>query len=151
MLKEKCGYNLIELFLIGLLVVMVVLTIWAVFARYVLNISPRWTEELSRFIYIWITFLGAFVVLTKDRHVSIDTFIERLPQRLFVAVDRVNVVLMLTFLFAMVRGGLQVSKMAMSQIAPGTGIRIGYVYTVIPISGTLMFVYRVLNRLRGSK
>lgn len=152
MFKKKFGYNFIELFLIILLLLMVFFTIFAVFTRYVLNRSLDWTEELSRFIYIWVTFLGAFVVLVKNKHVAIETFLDALPDKVSFIIKKINMVLMIVFMISMIIGGWQVSNTAMFQIAPGTGIRLGYVYTVIPISGVLMILYLVFKKLfKGSE
>lgn len=145
MYKKKPGYNFLELFLFGLLLLMVFFTIFAVFTRYVLNQSLDWTEELARFLYIWITFLGALVVLAKNKHIAIETLLDALPKKVSSLLRKINVVLMISFTLSMIIGGWQVSKMAMFQVAPGTGIRLGYVYAVIPLSGVLMLLYLVFK------
>ena len=105
MYQKKPGYNLLELFLFGLLLLMVFFTIFAVFTRYVLNQSLDWTEELARFLYIWITFLGALIVLAKNKHIAIETFLDALPKKVSSLLRKINVVLMIGFTLSMIIGG----------------------------------------------
>ena len=64
---------------VAALVVMIIACFYQVFGRYVLNASPGWTEELSRFTFIWLSALGSTIDLDRGAHASITILSERLP------------------------------------------------------------------------
>jgi TRAP-type transport system small permease protein len=53
-----------------------------IFARYVLNHSLFWSEELARYLFIYLVFLGAAIVLRRDGHIQVSFFVEHLPPNL---------------------------------------------------------------------
>ncbi|MBI4842271.1 MAG: TRAP transporter small permease [candidate division NC10 bacterium] len=50
-----------------------------IFARYVLNHSLFWSEELARYLFIYLVFLGAAIVLRREGHIRVSFFVEKLP------------------------------------------------------------------------
>jgi TRAP-type C4-dicarboxylate transport system permease small subunit len=52
-----------------------------IFARYVLNHSLFWSEELARYLFIYLVFLGAAIALRREGHIRVSFFVERLPAR----------------------------------------------------------------------
>ena len=64
--------------LIGAITVLVTVQ---VFARYVLNDTPPWSEELCRYLFIWASFLGACVAMGRAAHLGVDSLVARLPAR----------------------------------------------------------------------
>jgi TRAP-type C4-dicarboxylate transport system permease small subunit len=70
------------LWLLGLLVgAIVVITLAGVWTRYVMNDPLSWTEQISRILFVWLTFLGAAVLYRHKMHITIDMFIAMLPAR----------------------------------------------------------------------
>jgi len=53
-----------------------------IFARYVLNHSLFWSEELARYLFIYLVFLGAAIVLRRGGHIQVSFFVDQLPPRL---------------------------------------------------------------------
>ncbi len=49
-----------------------------IFSRYVLNHSLFWSEELARYLFIWLVFLSAAMVLRREGHIQVSFFVERL-------------------------------------------------------------------------
>ncbi|MCC7485195.1 MAG: TRAP transporter small permease subunit, partial [Burkholderiales bacterium] len=64
--------RLVELVVIAQFAVLVAVVTAAVFARYVLNDSIVWAEELSRYLFIWVTFLGGGLGMGTNIHVGVD-------------------------------------------------------------------------------
>ena len=64
---------------VAALVVMIFACFYQVFGRYVLNASPGWTEELSRFTFIWLSALGSAIALDRGAHASITLLSDHLP------------------------------------------------------------------------
>jgi TRAP-type C4-dicarboxylate transport system permease small subunit len=72
----------IEYLLFGLGISMALIVATQVFFRYVLNQSLFWSEELARFLLVWLTFLGATVAYRRKAHPGIDVLYSRMPPEL---------------------------------------------------------------------
>ena len=133
-------------FLIILMIIMVLDVTWQIFTRFVLQDSSSYTEELANFLLIWIGVLGASYAVRTKAHLGIDVLMQRLSGR---RRDTVEIsVYVLVFLFAlviMVIGGLRLVFITFSldQISAAIGIRMGYIYLVLPLSGLLIMYYSV--------
>ena len=68
-----------------------------IFARYVLNHSLFWSEELARYLFIYLVFLGAAIVLRREGHIQVSFFVEQLSPRLRRAVAVLGDLLLLGF------------------------------------------------------
>ena len=73
-------FRLIDAVLVIMLSTMVVMVFGNVVLRYGFNDSIISSEELSRFLFIWITFLGAIVTLRDNQHLGLDTVVRLLPR-----------------------------------------------------------------------
>jgi TRAP-type C4-dicarboxylate transport system permease small subunit len=71
-------FRLVEVLLVVMLSAMVVMVFGNVVLRYGFNSSIISSEELSRFLFIWITFLGAIVTLRENAHLGVDTLVRKL-------------------------------------------------------------------------
>lgn len=123
---------------LGLLTGVIVVVVAAnVFARYVLNSSIGWADELSRFLFIWVVFYGAVIAYVKNEHIGLDFIVNKFPEKLrgyillLAEVGVLIVTVMLTYY------GWVVSKSAIN-LSPALNIRMGVVYSAIPISAFLM-------------
>jgi TRAP-type C4-dicarboxylate transport system permease small subunit len=131
-------------FLIFLMVVMVLDVTWQVFTRFILNNPSSFTEELAGFLLIWIGILGASYAFYTRSHLGIDLLTFRLKGAKRRAVDvLVNAIVFLFAVSVMGLGGLRLVLLTLTleQISPSVGIPMGYVYTVIPLSGGLIALY----------
>ena len=134
--------------LVGLMAFMVVNVLWQVASRYLLQTPSSFTDELSRYLLIWVGLLGASYVTGQKMHLAIDI----LPSKLEGKKQRnlnifINVVVALFALFAMVWGGanLVYITLKLEQTSASLGLPLGYVYSVIPLSGLIIIYYSVVN------
>lgn len=97
--------RLFSLLMVACLAVMVAMVFGNVVLRYGFNSGITVTEELSRWLFVWMTFLGAFVALHTRRHLGTDMVVGRLPQAARKACFVVSRLLMLFVCFLVVRGG----------------------------------------------
>lgn len=74
-------FRLAELTLVIMLSAMVIMVFGNVVLRYGFNDSIISSEELSRFLFIWITFLGAIVAMRENAHLGLDTVVRKLGLR----------------------------------------------------------------------
>ena len=130
------------------LVIMVITVTWQVFSRYVLNDPSSFTEELSRYLMVWLGLLGASYLFGKKGHLAITLLADSIPSKLNTVLQLVINLLILSFVsLAMIRGGSQLISRTMEQYSPALHIPMGYVYFILPISGCLMILYVVMNML----
>ncbi len=134
-----------------IIVSMAVLTIdvcWQVFTRLVLKNPGIWTEELATFMIIWVALLGSAVALSRGAHLGIDYLVNKLSIRNKIFTEIFVFFCIAAFsLCVMVIGGmvLVISTLNFEQVSPGLGIKIGYVYLAIPISGFFLVFYSVIG------
>jgi TRAP-type C4-dicarboxylate transport system permease small subunit len=140
--------RVIEVFLIVIFSLLVVDVVWQVFSRYVLGQSFSFTEEFARFALIWLSLFGAAYLNGQQAHLSMDYFIRDLEGDALRKRHRIIESLMLIFaLIILVIGGgnLVYTTFLLGQKSPAMNISLGYVYSVIPISGLLIMFYSVYH------
>jgi TRAP-type C4-dicarboxylate transport system permease small subunit len=72
-------FRLLRFFIVGCLAVMVVLVFGNVVLRYAFNLGITVSEELSRWLFVWLTFAGAVLALRDHAHLGMDSVVSRLP------------------------------------------------------------------------
>jgi TRAP-type transport system small permease protein len=110
------------------LAVMVVLVFGNVVMRYGFNSGIVVSEEVSRWLFIWGTFLGALVALREHGHLGMDMVVGKLPPWGKKACFLIGHLLMLAILFMLFRGGLEQAKINWDVTAPTTGWSMAIVY-----------------------
>ena len=111
--------------------------------RFTTDRSLLWVEETSRYLMIWLTFLGSGLVLRYGGHVGIDTLQEALPRHA-AAIRAVIFVILLGFFALMVWVGLRYAAFAWNQTTPVLQIPIGAVYLAMPVGFALMIAHLLL-------
>ncbi|MCG8321491.1 MAG: TRAP transporter small permease [Cytophagales bacterium] len=133
-----------------LMAVMVLNVLWQVFTRYVIGIPSSFTDELARYLLIWIGILGAAYAAGRRIHVAIDILPSRLsPRSQAKLLVFVNVVIIIFALTVLVIGGSRLVYITflLKQNSPALQIPLGGVYTIIPVSGLLVVYYKISDLL----
>ncbi|MEP2278638.1 TRAP transporter small permease [Maribacter sp.] len=132
--------------LVLIMSVMVINVLWQVFTRYVTGNPSSFTDELARFLMIWIGVLGAAYVSGRNLHVAIDI----LPLRQSKGTQKklkiiVTILIILFVLFAFVIGGSRLVYISyvLGQQSPALQLPLAVVYLIIPISGLLIMYYKI--------
>jgi len=134
----------LELLLTVVMGVLVLDVVWQVFTRYVVGRPSSWTEELATFLMIWVGMLGASVALNRGAHLGIDYFVGKLPVRLRTWTEVVvfAAIGLFSFFVLLIGGALLTRTMLqMGQVSPAMGLKMGYVYLVLPVSGFFLVIY----------
>ncbi|MEC7262128.1 MAG: TRAP transporter small permease [Bacteroidota bacterium] len=134
--------------LVLLMGLMVLNVLWQVFSRYVLGEPSAFTDELARFLMIWLGLLGAAYVSGKKGHVAIDVLAKRASVKNQKWLKRgVSSFIILFCLAAMVTGGgwLVFTTYELKQLSPALGLPLAYVYIVIPLSGLIVAYYNFFD------
>ena len=138
--------KIIERFLVLILVGMVLNVIWQVFTRFFTSSPSAFTNELARYLMIWLGVLGAAYISGKQEHVAIDFFVKKLNNSLRRFIDRFVLLSILSFaFFVMIIGGINLVyiTLKLEQYSPSLQIPFALVYSIIPISGLLIIFYKV--------
>lgn len=127
---------------------------WQVFSRYVLSDPSSFTEELARFLLIWLTLLGAVFAYRHKIHLGLDMIYRqgsRTERKWMYFI--IHICVALFSINVLIFGGFSLVNMteSLGQTSPVMGIDISKVYWVIPISGILITFYAVLTLLNISK
>ncbi|MDQ8195634.1 TRAP transporter small permease [Coraliomargarita sp. SDUM461004] len=136
----------------GLLILAVALlvldVVWGVFTRYVMGEQANWTEELARFLLVWVSLLGGAVAFGQKSHLGVDYFVEKLHpeiRKLMAVVAHLLVLFFAVSIFLI--GGWQVvsDALILEQTTPALGIKMGHVYLALPIAGVFMSLFTLEN------
>jgi TRAP-type C4-dicarboxylate transport system permease small subunit len=131
-------------FLVIVMGVSVVNVLWQVFTRFVLSNPSSYTEELARYLLIWIGILGAAYAAGRRLHLAIDLLPNRLHGASRVAHGVIVELLVAAFAVGVLLVGgsrLVALTLSLGQTSPALGIPVGYVYVVLPVSGALIVWY----------
>lgn len=121
-------------------VVIIVSTFTAVFFRYVLNESIIWAEELARYLFVWLAFLGSALALKNRMHIGLDLIISSLPPKSKTVMEGLITVLVGVFLVFVITASVTVVEVTMRQRSSALGIPMGMVYLAIPVGCSLMLL-----------
>ncbi|MGX7174040.1 TRAP transporter small permease [Enterococcus ratti] len=129
-----------------LLLGMIVIVLWQVFARTVLGTPNTITEELVRFGLVWFAMLSSAYVVGQKAHLAVTILSEKLSGKKSKALEIIVQCLFLAFaIIIMGYGGWKAVTLTMSQLSPSLSIPMGYVYLSVPVSGGLIIIYSLLN------
>lgn len=127
-------------------IVMVALTCWQVFTRYVLKNPSTWSEELVSYLFAWMSLLGASIVTSESGHMNIPVMVDRLNPQMRSYMRILHELIALLFSLAiLVYGGWQISRLAMGQMTSSLGVPVGIFYFVMPLCGVLNIIYTIIN------
>lgn len=137
----------LELLVTVVVAVLVADVLWQVFTRFILKSPSTWTEELATFMLIWVSLLGAAVALSRGAHLGIDYFVGKLSKRKKLYTEVFVFLCIAAFSFCvMILGGVDLvtSTLQLNQMSPALGVKVGYVYMAVPISGFFLVLYSVI-------
>ncbi len=136
--------DLVEWWAMFLLVLMVVLVCLGVFFRYVLGASLAWYDEFASYLLVWLTFYGAVVASYHGRHIAFEMVVDRFMRNTRRIVEAVAELFVLGFQVVLFYyGWLLTRKMGDETAVSLVWIKMGWVYSVLPITGCVMLLISV--------
>lgn len=144
--------RLLEVLIAMALAVMVVLVFGNVILRYAFNSGLTLSEELSRWLFVWMTFLGAIVAMKDGAHLGSDTLVSKLSvtgQKVFLVIGHVLMLFICWLLFV---GSLNQAIINWDSTSPVMEVSMGLFYgcgMVLAVSGALILVDRLLRLMQG--
>lgn len=140
----------LEYFLAFLMAVMLISVCWQVLSRYALSSPSSFTDELARYLLIWIGLLGGAYASGKGFHLAIDLLPTKLEGKAKYQLQIFINALVAVFVFCtFVLGGLRLVYITYSlgQTSAAMQIPLAYVYIILPVSGLLIVSYKIRDIL----
>jgi TRAP-type transport system small permease protein len=127
--------------LIGLVSVMTLIVFLQVVYRYALKQPLYWSEEVARYLFVWISIVGAALGLQKRGHFGLDLFCRMLPARGRRFMEFLIYLLMGLVVFVILVQGILLVEKTTLQDSPAMGISMGWAYACLPVGAALMAIH----------
>ena len=123
--------------------VMVGLGIATVVFRFLLDSSLAFPDELIRYLFIWLIFLGSAVALRRNAHAAIGVLVEYLPTLLKRALVMLATLASAFFFIVLIVKGTELTMRVGPQISPALEVSMAWVYAAVPVSSVFLLVYTI--------
>lgn len=136
----------LEWFMVSLMAVLVVDVTWQVISRYLLGEASSFSEEVARYLLIWIGLLGSSYAYRRKMHLAFDLITNKVKGRIKFWMELVIHALIICFsVVVLVFGGWYLVQLTweLNQLSASLQISLAYVYFALPLSGFLMVIYAV--------
>jgi len=143
---SRFAERVVQVTLVGMVAIMTVIIILQVFMRYLFLYSLSWSEEVARYLMIWVSFLGASLALKYGFHIGVEFVINRIPEKMRGWVNLIAKMGILIFLIYFTIGGFRVSWAVRDQDSPALLFSMAYAYLSAPVGGFFMII-QLLNLL----
>lgn len=139
--------SLEEFLMVTSLILMTVIMGIQVFARYVLGASPSWSEELTRYLFVWAGFISVSYCTKKCISIKIEQFVAMFPKKVKALFKLVNHTFELIFFFYLIPFAVRyfISAFESGQVSPACGIPMYYVQAA-PLVSFLLVSFRIIQR-----
>tara|TARA_B110000037_G_scaffold71302_1_gene85969 strand:+ start:16334 stop:16804 length:471 start_codon:yes stop_codon:yes gene_type:complete len=148
MIIRKKVDALLEIILSILLLIMVSNVVWQIASRYLFHDPSALTDELARYLFIWIGLLGAAYASGKGMHVSIDLLKRKLNENQIKIQNLIiQFIIGIFALLVMITGGIRLVYISfhLGQTSSAMQLSLGYIYLVLPLSGSLILYYAAFH------
>ncbi len=143
------SFHVLDKTLEGIIVVafasMLIIGAMQVFNRYILSQSLSWSEELQKYLHIWIVFLAIPLGYRRNAHIGMNVIYDKLPAVLRKILDVLIHLLWLVLGAVMTIFTIKIASVAINQKSSGLGIRMHWVYLCIIIGGIYLSILAVRN------
>ena len=124
--------------------------LWGVATRHLLGGQAKWTEELARFVLIWVSMLGSAVAFGEKAHLGVDYFVGLMDPAARKIMEIFSYIMVLLFtVFVFIKGGFTLVNNNLGQLTPALQIQMGYVYAAVPVAGIFIIVFTVEQLLES--
>lgn len=136
-------------FSVAAMSVMLMIIFAQVVTRYTVGYTPEWSEELARFLFVWVVFLGSALIMGESGHLAVQFLPNRFKGTAFGTIlDIIINVSGYIFIVLLLTQGWKMTSIMTFQRAPGLDIPMSWVYAIIPVSCVLMLLYLLKETIR---
>ena len=136
----------------GVIIVLVscltAVTFAQVVTRYGLSDPLIWSEELARYLFVWVSMIGAALAIREGGHFGLDLLIRRVPALRSIVAPVVTTVMIL-FLAIVLKTGIDETRLASMQFAMTFPMRMQWAYLALPVGAGLMLLHLAVHLIRS--
>lgn len=142
-------FRLLDLLVVGCMVAMVFMVFGNVVLRYGFNAGILVSEEMSRYCFIWLTYIGAMIAMREKAHLGVDTLIKHLGRGGKMACLFISESLMLWCNLLLILGTWHMHDLQVTNVSPVVGISMIWIYGIGYVVGGVMALFNlhVLGRI----
>lgn len=140
MIKEKKRNRLEEWLSVAVLMFILLLLTYQVVLRFIFHNTNSWSEELARYMFVWLVYLSAAYAIYKNAHIKIDAAVKIYPKKVRKYVPILGNVIFLVYavLVTIYSADYCMDILASQQVSMGLHVKMAYMYAAIPIGHALM-------------
>jgi len=141
-MKEILDRKIEEWSLVAGFFILIILVFSQFLSRYVFDYSLSWSQELSRYLLIWLAWISVSFTIREKRHIRVEILKDRLPKKIQTIVEIIVLILWAVFAIFLAVVGTQfvLSIQTSGQGSPMIGLPMWMVYLILPLAGVLMAV-----------
>ncbi|MCY4647772.1 MAG: TRAP transporter small permease [Gammaproteobacteria bacterium] len=132
----------------GLVITVAAVVLLQVLMRYLFAYPNPWSEEVSRFCFIWVSLLGASLAVEHRAHFGFDQVTKALAPSAKRVVETFARAAVLLFSLLLIGTGIALMDLTMGERSPALNLPVALVYAAAPVSGVLMVVHMVAGWVR---
>ena len=120
--------------------------VWGVVTRYLIGEQAKWTEELARFLLIWVSMLGGALAFRRREHLGIDFLIGTMDTDARTSMHKFKQAIVCFGAIAVfLYGGCRIvwDALVAQQTTPALGLKMGYVYSAVPLAGIFILLFAI--------
>lgn len=142
-------FRLLELLIVVFMVAMVAMVFGNVVLRYGFNSGIDVSDEMARYCFIWLTYIGAMVAMREGAHLGVDSLVKRLPVGGKKVALFISEALMLLCNGLFILGTWKMHELQVSNVSPVVGLSMIWIYGLGYVVGAVMAVFnlRVMWRI----
>jgi len=129
--------------LAALFAVMVISLFYQIIMRFIFQSANAWSEELTRYAFIWMSMLGSSVATRRSRNMDVDFIVNCMPKNLKIINKFVTRGLIIAFLLVLIVYGTNLVGITHKQLSAGIRIPMSYVYASVPVGAILILLFTV--------
>ena len=134
--------------LAAMVVAITAVTFAQVFTRYVTASPLVWSEELARYLFVWITLIGAAAAVRTNGHFGLD-ILRRYAPPLRVALGLMTMIVLVSFLALLLWTGIAETRQAAGQISAALQVRLNWAYLALPVGAGLALWHALAHWVRS--
>jgi TRAP-type C4-dicarboxylate transport system permease small subunit len=143
--------RVVEVFVEVSMVIMVLLVFSNAVLRYAFNSSITQSEELSRYFFVWVSFLGAIIAFKDKKHVGVDVLVSKLKGKSKIFVDIFGNLLILFTTVIMFLGGISFIEVLGDTKGPATGLPLAVIAVTIVVCAISMALIVFIDMFKSFK
>ncbi len=133
--------------IIVLVTLLTAVTFAQVVTRYLLNDPLVWSEEAARYLFVWVSMIGAALAIREGGHFGLDLLLRPMP-RLKAFVAPLVTLVMVAFLVILLKTGIDETRLAAMQYAMTFEMRMEWAYLALPVGAGLMLFHLAVHLIR---